>query len=649
MTDTIKIKKRNGTSEQYNVNKIHKVLEWATEDIEDVSISEIEIKSNMEIASGMSTKDIHNTLISTASKLISEEYPNYQYVAARLALFQLRKDVYKQFEPFHLLDIINSNVKLKKYDSSILEAYSKHEIEVLNNYIKHDRDFKFTYIGINQLIQKYLVKDRVTKKIYETPQIAFMLISMFGFAQYEKEIRMKYVKEFYDLLSNFDISLPTPIMAGLRTITKQFSSCVLLDTDDSLNSIIATTGSIIKYVSQKAGLGINVGKIRALNSSIRNGDAYHTGIIPFIQMFEKAVGSCSQGGVRKGSATLYYPIWHLEIEDLIVLKNNKGTEENRARNLDYSIQFNKLFYERIIKKEKITLFSPSDTPGLYEAFFKDQNLFKELYEKYEKDSKIRKKQIDANELFSNIIIERNNTGRIYLMNVDHSNINGPFKEDKAPVYISNLCSEILLPTVALNSLEDETGEIPLCTLSAVNLGTLKHLSQLENRTELLTRFLDSILTYQEYPVLAAKKSTEKYRPLGIGVINFAYYLAKNNVKYTDAKALEMTHQLFEALQYYSLQASNKLAKEFGKFSGFENSKYSEGSLGIDRYKKDLDQFANFEYLLDWNKLREEIKQTGLRNATLTAIMPAETSAMTSNSTNGIEPIRDYIVNKTSKD
>lgn len=450
MSKNISIKKRNGKMENFDINKIHKVLEWATEGIDNVSISEIEMKSSLEIQEGTSTKQIHDILISTTSKLIDKNYPNYQDVASRLSLFQLRKEVYGQFEPTDLLTIIKKNIKLEKYDSSILESYSEEEINYFNSIIDHNRDFNFTYAGIYQFISKYLVKDRVSKKIFETPQIAYVLISMFSFFQYEKEIRKKYVKDFYDMLSNLEVSLPTPILAGLRTPTKQFSSCVLLDCDDSLDSIIATNGAIIRYASQKAGLGINVGRIRSLGSSVKKGEVSHTGLIPFIQMFEKTVHSVSQGGVRKGSATLFFPIWHLEIESLIMLKGNRGTEETSCKHLDYSVQFNKLIYERIQNnfgknkdnpdlKKHITLFSPHDVPDLYEAFFKDQVKFKELYEKYEKDSKIRKKIVNADDLFSSILIERNNTGRIYIMNVDHSNTHSSFIEEKAPIYQSNLC------------------------------------------------------------------------------------------------------------------------------------------------------------------------------------------------------------------
>ncbi len=1214
----IKIKKRNGRIESFDINKIHKVLEWATDGIEDVSISQIEIASSLEIQEGTSTKQIHDILISTSSKLISEEFPNYQYVAASLTIFKLRKEVYGKFEPDTLLDCLEKGVKMGKYDSSILESFSKEEVNYFNNFIKHERDFNFTYIGIHQFQSKYLIKDRVTKKLFETPQIAFMLISMFAFIKYDKDVRKKYVVDFYNMLSNLEISLPTPIMAGLRTPTKQFSSCfpsgsqvytlnglkpiedilegdlvltkngefnkviatrvkkysggivslrnaysiskdfectsdhlisrlewdgykrkpksdvpewveakdlkksdlvhiphnsrisdlkeinifeflnldssmyavedgyikkfnidkntprrvpifsvkesfvpnrieicedlmlflgyflaeghlgkkansitftfssrekgyiadvvkigkslfnlegfmhprkdnsttvmfhskivkdfilslvgngfdkkiihpllmdvepsiqkfiligvirgdgciykngctigmsnrnlihqlslicirnklypclnkrsfskidtslkriknvkktnyllnlglsgnfdflkevgknqnvlvkptmiprfsmyigneffarisevifdevkeidvydlqvmnspdftvsgvsvhncVLLDCADSLDSIIATNGAIIRYASQKAGLGINVGRIRALGSSVKNGEVNHTGLIPFIQMFEKTVHSISQGGVRKGSATLFFPLWHLEVEDLIVLKNNKGSEENRSRNLDYAVQFNKLMYERIQNnsgknkedatlKKHITLFSPHDVPDLYESFFNDQVKFKELYEKYEDNPKIRKKIVNADELFSNVLMERNNTGRIYIMNVDHSNTHSSFKEKEATIYQSNLCvsqsskitvtydnkieiisvsdlnslfqnrkdvqilsfnetslcnefkvvmgvqktgesrdvikivcedkevvctpdhkifthnrgyvesqdllyddiiqinrtgldyfeytspsngeisiindnetddvfditvegnsnfyandilvhncMEITLPTKPLISLDDKNGQIPLCTLAGINLGAMKNIVSLEYKIELLARCLDSILSYQNYPVNAAKTSTDKYRPLGIGVINFAYYLAKNNLKYTDEASLKATHELFEAIQYYSLKASVKLSKEFGKCEGFDNTKYSEGILPIDTYKKDIDSFAKFDYNFNWDSLRDEIKEYGLRNATLTTLFPSETSSTVSNSIDGVNPVRSFIVYKTSKD
>ena len=518
--------KRDGSREDLNIDKLHKVVFAACDGINGVSASEVEIKSQIQFFDGIKTVDVQETLIKSAADLISEETPNYQWVAGRLINYHLRKMVYGQFEPIHLIDLVKKNVVAGFYDSEILKAYSRAEFNKLNGYIKHQRDDTLTYAAMEQFRGKYLVQNRVTKEIFETPQMAYMLIAMTLFQSYPKETRIKWVKDYYDAISTFDISLPTPVMAGVRTPQRQFSSCVLIETDDSLDSINATTSSIVKYVSQKAGIGIGAGSIRALGSRIRNGDAYHTGVIPFYKMFQSATRSCSQGGVRNGAATLYYPIWHLEVEDLLVLKNNKGTEDNRVRHMDYGVQFNKLMYERLLSGGDITLFSPSDVPGLYESFFNDQDQFKYLYEKAEVHPDIRKKAIPAIELFSQFMEERKNTGRVYLMNVDHANTHSSFDESVAPVHQSNLCCEIDLPTKPLNSFDDENGEIALCTLSAINWGNIKKPEDFKKPCELAVRGLDALLTYQDYPVKAAQRSTEKRRPLGVGIINLAYRLAK---------------------------------------------------------------------------------------------------------------------------
>ena len=460
---------------------------------------------------------------------------------------------------------------------------------------------------------------------------------------------MKFIERFYHAISTFKISLPTPIMAGIRTPTRQFSSCVLIESGDSLNSVCASSSAIIKYVSQRAGIGINAGRIRAIGSSIRNGEAFHTGCIPFYKHFQTAVKSCSQGGVRGGAATLYYPIWHLEVEDLLVLKNNKGVEENRVRHLDYGVQFNKLMYTRLLKNEDITLFSPSDVPGLYDAFFADQELFEKLYLQYEDDPSIRKKKIKAIELFGIFAQERASTGRVYLQNVDHCNTHSPFDPKVAPVRMSNLCLEIALPTKPLDDINDENGEIALCTLSAINLGTLDSLDEMEDLSELAVRALDSLLDYQGYPIPAAKNASLGRRTLGIGVINFAYYLAKNNVRYSDGSANALTHQTFEALQYYLMKASANLAKEFGPCPLFNETTYSKGIMPIDTYKKEVDNVCSEPLKLDWDALRKLIKENGMRNSTLTALMPSETSSQISNATNGIEPPRGLVSIKQSKD
>jgi len=646
MTD-IQIKKRNNTDELLDIEKMHKVVFYACEGITGVSASEVEIKSSLQFYNGITSKEIQETLIKSAADLISEETPNYQWVAGRLINYHLRKNVYDSFVPWPLLKTVKHNVDKGYYDPAILEQYTEEEWEILDAYTRHERDEILTYAAMEQWRGKYLVQNRVTGEIYETPQVAYMMISATLFADYPASNRLQYVKDYYDAISNFDISLPTPVMAGVRTPQRQFSSCVLIETDDSLDSINATTSSIVKYVSQKAGIGIGAGNIRALGSPIRNGDAYHTGVVPFYKMFQAATRSCSQGGVRNGAATLYYPIWHLEVEDLIVLKNNKGTEENRVRHMDYGVQFNKLMYERLIKGENITLFSPSDVPGLYESFFSDQDKFKEIYERAERNTRLRKKTIRASDLFSAFMEERKNTGRIYLMNVDHANEHGAFKPEVAPVKQSNLCCEINLPTKPLKGFDDEEGEIALCTLSAINWGNIKKPEDFKKPCDLAVRGLDALLTYQNYPVKAAERSTMKRRPLGVGIINLAYWMAKNDMTYTNPN-LDMVDEYAEAWSYYLIKASATLAVEQGACPGTNETKYGDGLTPNQTYKQDVDELVPHLERMPWNSLREQLKDTGIRNSTLMALMPAETSAQISNSTNGIEPPRAFVSVKQSK-
>ena len=650
MTKDITVTKRDGSRETLDLEKMHKVVFYACEDIAGVSASEVEIKSSLQFYNGISTEDVQETLIKSAADLISEETPNYQWVAGRLINYQLRKQVYNQFEPFHLADIARKNVELGYYDEQFFSVYSEEEIEKLNSYIKHHRDENISYVGMEQFRGKYLVQNRVTGEIYESPQIAYMMIAATLFQDYPKDTRMKWVKDFYDAISNFDISLPTPIMAGLRTPQRQFSSCVLIETDDSLDSINATSAAIVKYVSQKAGIGVNAGSIRAIGSPVRNGDTSHTGVIPFYKMFQSAVKSCSQGGVRGGAATLYYPIWHYEVEDLLVLKNNKGTEDNRVRHLDYGVQFNKLMYERLLTGGEITLFSPNDVPGMYDAFFNDQDKFRELYEAAERKTSIRKKSIPASELFAMFMEERKNTGRIYLMNVDHANTHGAFDEELAPIKQSNLCCEINLPTKPLEDFKDPEGEISLCTLSAINWGNIKTPADFEKPCTLAVRALDALLDYQKYPVIAAQLSTMKRRPLGIGIINFAYWLAKHDLNYQDidAEGLGLVDEWAEAWSYYLIKASADLAVEQGNIEGVCETKYGSGITPNQTYKAELDELVPHVERMPWDTLREQLKETGIRNSTLMALMPAETSAQISNSTNGIEPPRAFVSVKQSK-
>lgn len=646
--EDILVTKRNGNSEKIDLDKIHRVLTWGAEGLEDVSVSLVEMRSNIQFYNNITTNDIHETLVKATADLISPETPDYQYMAGRLAMFATRKQAYGEYTPPPLYTHIRKLTEMGKYDKSIIASYTEEEMNELDNYIDHNRDLDLAYAATQQMIGKYLLQDRVTKQLYESPQMLFMLVAMTGFINYPKETRLNYVKRMYDALSKFEISLPTPVMGGVRTPTRQFSSCVTIECGDSLDSINATANAIVNYISQRAGIGVNAGAIRALNSPIRNGEAVHTGVIPFYKHFQTAVKSCSQGALRGGAATLFYPIWHREVESLLVLKNNRGVEDNRVRHLDYGVQLNKMMYERFINKENITLFSPHDVTDLYEAFFADQDKFRELYLKYEKDDSIVKKSVPARELFGTLMNERASTGRIYIQNVDHCNTHSAFRPEVAPIRMSNLCMEITLPTKPLSIKDREQGEISLCTLSAVNLGTLKDLSDLKDRTEILVRFLDELLDYQDYPVYEAEKTTKSRRSLGIGVINYAYYLTKNFLTY-DEKAAELTHDTFEALQYYALSASVQLAKEKGKCEWFDHTTYSQGILPIDTYKKDLDSVYPPSYKLDWETLRKEILEHGLRNSTLTALMPSETSSQIANATNGIEPPRGLVSVKQSKD
>jgi ribonucleoside-diphosphate reductase alpha chain len=645
---SIMVRKRNGVLEPLDLEKMHKVVFWATRGIENVSASEVEIRSQIQFYDGIKTSDVQETLIKSAADLISEDTPNYQYVAGRLINYHLRKEVYKSYSPSSLLELVNKNVAKGFYDAQILEAYSEAEWFELDSYIKHERDENFAYVAMEQWRGKYLIQNRVTGEIFETPQMAYMLIAATLFQSYDKAIRLSWIKKYYDHASLGDISLPTPVMSGVRTPQRQFSSCVLIEAGDSLDSINATTGSIVKYVSQKAGMGIGAGRIRAIGSPIRKGAAYHTGVVPFLKLFQSATKSCSQGGVRSGSATVYYPIWHLEIEDLIVLKNNKGTEENRVRQMDYGVQFNKLMYERLISGGDITCFSPHDVPEVYDAFFSNQDRFRELYEAAEADPAIRKKSIKAVDLFTKFMQERKDTGRIYLQNVDHANTHSPFKEKIAPIKMSNLCAEIDLPTVPLNDLNDEEGRIALCTLSAINWGNIEKPSDFQELCELAVRGLDALLSYQNYPVRAAELSTQEYRPLGIGIINFAYFLAKNGVSYSDPKALALVDEYAEAWSYYLIKASADLAVEQGPCTKWENLKYADGRLPIDTRKMEVDELVPHVERMDWDGLRSQILKSGIRNATLMALMPAETSAQISNATNGIEAPRSYVSIKQSK-
>jgi len=645
MSNGIMIVKRNGNREQLNIDKIHKVVEHACEGLAGVSSSLIEMNANIQFYDGMSTDEIQEILVRSANDLISLDAPNYQFAAARLLSYGLYKQVFGQFESVSFIDIIKANIERKVYDSSILDFYTEEEIARMDSYIHHKRDENFTYAGIRQVVDKYLVQDRSSGEIFETPQFMYMMIAATLFHNYPKEIRMHYVRRYYDATSLFKVNIPTPVMAGVRTPIRQFASCVLVDSDDTLDSIFASDMSIGRYTAQRAGIGINSGRIRGVNSKIRGGEVAHTGIVPFLKKFESTVRCCTQNGVRGGSATVHFPFWHQEIEDILVLKNNKGTEDNRVRKLDYSIQLNKTMYERLLSGGEITLFSPHDVPGLYEAYFGDADKFKELYEQYERKTSIKKKKVSAMELFSALVKERAETGRIYIMNVDHANTHSSFKDT---VYMSNLCQEITLPTKPLQHIDDPEGEIALCILSAINVGLIRDLSDLEELCDLAVRALEEIIDYQRYPILAAEKSTKARRSLGVGYIGLAHYLAKNKVQYSDPQAWKLVHDLTEAFQYYLLKASNTLAKERGACDYFDRTKYADGILPIDTYKKDVDTIVANELNYDWDSLRSDIKEHGLRHSTLSAQMPSESSSVVSNATNGIEPPRGYLSVKKSK-
>ena len=639
-----KVIKRDGTKTPLDLDKIHKMVELACDGLAGVSESAVEMNSQLQLFDGIKTSDIQEILIRSANDLISLEAPNYQYVAARLLLFSLRKQVYGEHPDRrpNLYDHVQKCVKQGVYDAGILSKYTEEEFNILDGFLDHDRDYLFTYAGIRQVSDKYLVQCRSTGEVYETPQFMYMMVAATLFQDDDKFYRLEYVRKYYDAISKHKLNIPTPIMAGVRTPIRQFASCVLVDVDDTLDSIFSSDMAIGKYVAQRAGIGINAGRIRGINSKIRSGEVQHTGVVPFLKKFEATVRCCTQNGIRGGSATVHFPIWHQEIEDILVLKNNKGTEDNRVRKLDYSIQLSKLFYERFIQNGEITLFSPHDVPGLYDAFGTDA--FDDLYITYESDSSIPRKTIGAQKLFMDLLKERAETGRIYLMNIDHCNSHSSFKDK---VNMSNLCQEITLPTDPIQHI-DGSGEIALCILSAINVGKINKLDELDELCELAVRGLDALIDYQNYPVAAAKQSTLNRRSLGIGYIGLAHYLAKNNAKYDSQKAFDLVHKLTERFQYALLTTSNRLAMEKGPCGYFGKTKYADGILPIDTYKKEVDEIVPNDLSCDWDYLRGRIKEYGLRHSTLSAQMPSESSSVVSNATNGIEPPRDYLSVKKSK-
>ena len=645
----IQVIKKNGQKEDLNYDKINNVLKWACEGNKNVNPSDVAMNAKLQIYDGISTKDIHNVLIQSACDMISEKTPNYQWVASNLTNYYLRKQVFDAQDNLpSLFDVIKQNVDFGIYDKVIFDNYTEEEINTINKFLKHGRDFNFSYAGIQQLIDKYLLKDRSNGKIYETPQYMYILISMTLFANFDKKDRFKYIKSFYDDISLFKISLPTPIMCGVRTPNRQYSSCTLIDVGDDLDSIFHSNSAVGYYTAKRAGIGLNMGRIRAVGDKIRNGEVMHTGVIPFLKMFESTTRSCTQNGVRGGSSTTHFPWWHKEISEILVLKNNKGTDDNRVRKMDYSIQFNKLFYKRFVNNEDVTLFSPGDVPSLYEKFCESNEKFEEYYLKLENNKMIKSKKVKARDLFNQFLQERIGTGRIYVMNIDHANSHSSFKDK---IYQSNLCQEITLPTYPIthidNDADKDEGEIALCVLSALNLGEISEFTELESICENVVRALDFVIENQDYPVAASKKMLKR-RSIGVGITNLAYFLAKNGYSYEDKEALVLLDELMEHVQYYLIKASVKLAKELGRCEYFDRTKYSEGILPIDTYCKAVDELVSRPYSLDWEALRKDVVEFGMRNSTLTAVMPCESSSLVSNSTNGIEPPRSLVSVKKSK-
>ena len=644
MSNGTKVQKRDGRVEALDLDKMHLMVEEACDGLSNVSASQVEMTSGIQFYDGITTAEIQEILIKSASDLIDLDHPNYQFVAARLLLFSLRKQLYGgRREMPSLIDHITKLAYDDHYDRDIFTKYSQEEIEKVETFIDHDRDFLFTYAGLRQVVDKYLVQDRSIGKVHETPQFMYMMIALTIFREYPKETRLSYVRRYYDAISKHRLNIPTPIMAGVRTPLRQFASCVLVDVDDTLDSIFSSDMAIGRYVAQRAGIGINAGRIRGINSKIRGGEVQHTGVVPFLKKFESTVRCCTQNGIRGGSATVHFPIWHQEIQDIIVLKNNKGTEDNRVRKLDYSIQISKIFYERFIANGEISLFSPHDVPGLYDAFGTDG--FDDLYVSFERDESVPRKSIKAQELILDILKERAETGRLYLMNIDHCNSHSSFKDK---IEMSNLCQEITLPTYPLSHIDDQVGEIALCILSAVNVGKIKSDEELEDLCDLAVRGLDELIDYQDYPIIAAELATKARRSLGIGYIGLAHYLAKLGYSYDSQEAWDAVHGLSESFQYYLLKSSNQLAKEKGHCEYFGRTKYSSGTLPIDTYKKDVDELVSTELQHDWDMLRNDILEYGLRNSTLSAQMPSESSSVVSNATNGIEPPRGYLSIKKSK-
>ena len=651
----ITVVKRDGTRVPLDISKIQRQVAFGCQGIDGVSPSMIEIKAQIELHDGMATKTIDELLLKAMVNLIDEtENPelnntNYQYVAGRQRVSMLRKEVYGQYQPPSLYSIVKKNVEAGMYTPELLDWYSEEEWNIIDLVIDHSKDELYTYAAIEQLAEKYLVQNRSTGQIYETPQVRYAIAAATAFHKAPKSTRLKLVKEYYECASEGHFTLATPVLAGLGTTTKQFSSCVLISSDDTLDSIFAAGEMMAKYASKRAGIGLEIGRIRPIGSPIRNGEIKHTGMIPFLKKWFGDLRSCSQGGIRNASCTVTFPIWHYQFEDLIVLKNNQGTEETRVRQMDYSVVVSALFWKRFKNKENITLFDPHEVPDLYEAYYRDTQEFEKLYARYEQSKAIKKKVISAEEVFKNAILkERTDTGRIYLVNIDNVINQGPFNCLVDPIYQSNLCQEILLPTRPFQRIEDEAGRIALCTLGSVNWGVFRNPQEMRKACRILVRSLSNLLSYQDFLSVQSYLANKEFEPLGIGITNLAYWHARRNLKYGEDAALAEVRRWMEHQAFYLTEASVELAKERGKCERSDHTWYGQGVFPWERRNKNVDELTDFTPSLNWEPLRADLKRYGIRNATLMAVAPVESSSVVLNSTNGIEMPMELISVKESK-
>jgi len=651
----INVVKRNGEIVPLDIAKIQRQVAHDCKGIDNVSPSMIEIKAQIELHDGISTETIDELLLKAMVNLIDEtENPdinnvNYQYVAGRQKVSMLRKSVYGTYTPPPLYDIVKTNVDAGMYTGELLDWYTKDEWDIIDLFLDHSKDENYTYAAIAQLAEKYLVQNRATGQIYESPQIRYAVAAATAFHNEPKEKRLKYVKEYYECASEGHFTLATPVLAGLGTTTKQFSSCVLITSDDTLDSIFAAGEMMAKYASKRAGIGLEIGRIRPVGAPIRNGEIKHTGMIPFLKKWFGDLRSCSQGGVRNASCTVTFPVWHYQFEDLIVLKNNQGTEETRVRQMDYSVVVNKMFFNRFAKNENITLFDPHDVPDLYEAYYRDSEEFETLYNMYEQKRGIKKKVLPAVEIFKNgILKERTDTGRIYLVFIDNVINQGPFDTKLDPIYQSNLCQEILLPTKPFQRIEDEAGRIALCTLGSVNWGAFRTPQEMRKACRVLVRSLSNLLSYQDFLSVQSKLANLDFEPLGVGITNLAYWHAKRSYKYGTPEALAEVKRWMEHQAYYLTETSVELAQERGACKLSAQTYYGRGIFPWERRSEGVNELTDFSPSMDWESLREKLLKYGIRNATLMAVAPVESSSVVLNSTNGIEMPMELISVKESK-